>query len=309
MTMLVFGLLITAVLFIVLGFIGSKETGWKRNKAQLLCVIPLVGFLVGSCAVSIPAGHTGVVTTFGRVENVILGEGLNFKLPWQEVVKMDNRVQRESFQLEAFSSDIQQTDVVGSVNFSVDRKSSQDLYREVGSNYYSTVIYPRIMEDIKVVFASYTAESLVANRDTLSSRSLELLQNDMRSYGININTLNIENIDFTDEFTEAVEAKQVAEQEKIRTSTQQEAAIIVAQADAKQQVIAAEAAAEVAKVKADAEAYATRVNAEAEAEANKAVAKSLTPELIDYQKVLKWNGSVPTVQTGEGTYPIISLGE
>ncbi len=309
MTLLVIGLLFTLVLFIVLGFIGGKGTGWKRNKGQLLCIIPLAVFIICSCAVSIPAGHTGVVTTFGRVENVILSEGLNFKLPWQEVVKMDNRVQRESFQLEAFSSDIQQTNVIGSVNFSVDRKSSQNLYREVGSNYYLTVIYPRIMEDIKVVFASYTAESLVANRDTLSSRSLTLLQNDMRDYGININTLNIENIDFTDEFTEAVEAKQVAEQEKIRTSTQQEAAIIVAEADAKQQVIAAEAAAEVAKVKADAEAYATRVNAEAEAEANKAVAKSLTPELIEYQKVLKWNGSVPTVQAGEGTYPIISLGE
>ena len=131
----------------------------------------------------------------------------------------------------------------------------------------------------------------------------------MSRYGIQIIDVNIENIDFTDTFTDAVEAKQVAQQNKLTTQTEQEAAIIVAQAEADKKVIAANAEAETAKIAADAEAYAVKIKAEAEAEANAEIAASLTDELIDYTKIITWNGQLPQVQMsgGEGVYPVIDL--
>ncbi len=280
---------------------------WKMNKKMFLALLPLL-LVIGGCITSIPAGHTGVIVTFGKVEGKVLTEGIHAILPYQEVVLFDNRVQKRSFELEAFSSDIQQTNVTGSVNFTVTKSESQNLYQNVGVNYYDTVIYPRLLEDIKLVFSRYTAEGLIGNRTVLSDESCDLIKKDLAAYAIEVVTVNIENIDFTDTFTDAVEAKQVAQQNKLTTETQQEAEIVIAKAEAERKVIAAEAEAERAKIAADAEAYAVKVKAEAEAEANRKLAESITPDLIQYQEIMNWNGELPDVVGGESVFPIYNVG-
>ena len=118
------------------------ENRKKRNPRTKL-IVPVVILAVILLAViafppfvSVPTGHTGVVTTFGRVEDRVLDEGFHFKNPVQRVVMMDNRTQKASMAMQAFSSDIQQVDIVCSVNYSVDRQNAQNLYRNVGVNYY-----------------------------------------------------------------------------------------------------------------------------------------------------------------------------
>ena len=82
------------------------------NKKITIAIILVVIAIVAAVALSsfvfttVPTGHTGVVTTFGRVEEYVLDEGVHFKLPWQNVIKMDNRAQKETVTLQAFSSDI-----------------------------------------------------------------------------------------------------------------------------------------------------------------------------------------------------------
>ncbi len=321
MTFVFAAVVLAVIVFFATGFTTERKTEtnwsdgspkitsvkkWKITKKCLLALLPLF-IILGGCVSSIPAGHTGVLVTFGRVESTVLGEGINFKLPYQTVVKIDNRVQKENYALEAFSSDIQQTDVTGSVNFSIDKQQSQNLYRNVGVNYYQTVIYPRVLENVKLIFSAYSAEELIEARTTLSSSVEEKLQSDMEKYGIQIISVSIENIDFTDTFTDAVEAKQVAQQNKLTTQTEQEAKVIVAESEAKQRVIAAEADAETAKIAADADAYAVRVASEAEAEANQKIAQSLTPELLEYTEIQQWSGEVPQVQSGGSIYPVIDL--
>lgn len=75
----------------------------------------------------VPTGFTGVLTTFGRVEDRALDPGLNVKMPWRKIVTIDNREQRVPFNFNAFSSDIQQTTVSGSINFQVNPKSAMTL--------------------------------------------------------------------------------------------------------------------------------------------------------------------------------------
>ena len=281
----------------------------KTTKTLIILGVIVVVLVILSSAmfVEVPTGHTGVVLTFGRVENYVLAEGLNFKLPWQTVVKMDNRTQKSQLELSAFSSDIQQVDVACSVNYSVDRETSQTLYQTVGQYYYSTVVEPRIFENLKAVFSKYTADSLVANRNVISTEIEELLAPEIKAYGIELVSVSIENIDFTDVFTEAVEAKQVAEQSKLQAEIEEAQKLMVTKNEAERKKISAEAEAEVQKIEAEADAYAVSVAAEAEAEANKKIAESLTSGLIDYKKIEQWSGELPGVYSGDGMSPIIDM--
>ena len=234
--------------------------------------------------------------------------------PWQKIVKLDNRTQKVSVETDTFSKDIQQVKVSLAVNFCIDQATAQELYKTVGVNYYESVVLPRILENVKAVVAEYSAENLVAKRGELSDEILTRLTDDAAAYGINIISISVEDIDFTDEFTDAVERKQVATQNKLAAETEQaqktmeeqaaaDRAVISAKAKAEQDVIAANAELEVTKIQAEAALYA----GEKEAEMNKRIAESLTPNLVKYYYIKQWEGVLPKTVLGEDNSFMISL--
>ncbi len=281
----------------------------KRNLILIGLGVILVLILALTCTTSVPTGYTGIVTTFGRVEDRTLEAGLHLKTPFQRIITMDNREQKTPFVTEAFSSDIQQVDITGSINYAINKATAMNLFKEVGTDYFNKLISPRMLEITKGVFSKYTAENLVAYRQNLSQEIRDTLSSELEPYGINVISVNIENIDFTDAFTDAVEAKQVAAQKKLQAEIEQAQKTMETQQAAERQRINAEAEATVAKINADAEAYATKVRSEAEAAANKLIAESLTKELISFNEVKAWNGQLPTFVSGEGgtTLPILNL--
>lgn len=312
--------LILALILIVAGVVWSaaidgrdypKLKKWPKIAGEILAVI-LVAI---SCVSVVPTGYTGILTTFGRVEDRTISSGINFIAPWQKVVQMDNRTQKVQISTSAFSSDIQQVDLALSVNYCIDQATAQNLYRTVGTGYYDNIMYPRIQENTKAVFSQYSAENLIAKRDMLSDAIAEATAADMQRYGITIVSIAIEDIDFTDAFTNAVEAKQVAAQNKLTAETEQaqktmeqeaaaQRAIIAANAEAEQAIIAANADLEVVKVQAEAALYA----GEKEAEMNKRISESLTENLIQYYWIKQWTGQLPdTVLSEDGSY-MINLG-
>jgi regulator of protease activity HflC (stomatin/prohibitin superfamily) len=282
----------------------------------LVAVICGVFFMACDCITTIPTGHTGIVTTFGRVEDYTYEAGVHTKAPWQQVVKMDNRIQKAAVEMYCFSSDIQEVSTSYTINYQIEKANAQTIYRTIGKDYYSTIILPRIEESVKSMIAKYNAESLIASREQLSVEIREDLTAKLAAYNVEVIDASIENLDFSDAFTNAVEAKQVAAQEKLKAEIQQEQAnieakaaaeraVIAAQAEAEKAVIEAEAQAEAAKKEADAKAYA----GEKEAEANKKISESLTEELIEYKTVEQWNGELPTYMGGEGTVPVLNFGQ
>ena len=277
----------------------------------IAAILIILGIIIyTTCAAIVPTGYTGILTTFGKVEQFTLDAGFHFKSPFQQVVLMDNREQKTAFNTQSFSSDIQQVDIIGSINYSINKSTAMTLYREVGTQYFNTLVMPRLLENTKAVFSKYTAENLVGARENLSVTIRDLLSEEMDRYGINIVSVSIENIDFTDSFTDAVEAKQVAAQKKLQAEIEQEQATMEARQAAERQRITAEAEASVKKTQADAAAYATKVQADAEAEANKKLSESLTKDLIAWLETKAWNGQLPTFISGEGsaTLPILNLG-
>ncbi len=282
-----------------------------KKKTLILAgaAVAFILLVVMTCTASVPTGYTGIVTTFGRVEDRTMEAGLHLKTPFQSIITMDNREQKTSFVTEAFSSDIQQVDITGSINYAINKSTAMTLFREVGTDYFNKLISPRMLEITKGVFSKYTAENLVAYRQTLSQEIRDLLSEELTSYGINVVSINIENIDFTDAFTNAVESKQVAAQKKLQAEIEEAQKTMETQQAAERQRINAEAEATVAKINADAEAYATKVRSEAEADANKRIAESLTKELISFNEVKAWNGQLPTFVSGDGstTLPILNM--
>ena len=304
------------VLFVALGFTRS---GWRLRPRQLFSLFGLL-LVCGGIVATVPTGHTGILTTFGKVEDITLEAGVHFKLPVQKVVVMDNRTQVAKITLTCFSSDIQEVLVDYSMNYQIDKSNAQTIYKNIGTDYYTTVMQPRIQEVVKSVIAKYTAESLIESRDALSNQITDTLVDELGAYNIEVVSTSVENIDFSDAFTNSVEEKVVALQTKLKTQTEEEqktmqqeenakraeiqanadAAVkeIQAQADANVAKIEAEAEAEVKKIQADADAYA----GEKQAEVNKKLAESVTDELVKYLTTQQWDGKLPAYfVTSDGT--------
>ncbi|MBQ6399924.1 MAG: prohibitin family protein [Clostridia bacterium] len=281
----------------------------KKGLIIAAAVVVLGAVIATTCTTTVETGYTGIVTTFGKVEDITLEAGLHFKSPFQQIIAMDNREQKTSFTTEAFSSDIQQVNITGSINYAINKATAMNLFKEVGTDYFNKLVNPRMLEITKGVFSQYTAENLVSNRQKLSEQIRDGMVEELRDYGINVISVSIENLDFTDAFTDAVEAKQVAAQRKLQAEIEQQQKTMETQQQAERQRINAEAQANVAKINADADAYAVKVRSEAEAEANKMIAESLTDNLIKFNEIKAWNGQLPTYVAGGGstTLPILQM--
>lgn len=306
-----FGLIFGIIIFIAAIIVGVAliNEDYKGGGIGVMIggIVLTIVFIVCSCITSVPTGNTGIVTTFGKVEDYVLDSGLSMKAPWQKVIKMDNRIQKENVTLACFSSDIQEVSVSYTVNYQIDKANAMNIYKSIGTSYFATVIQPSITEAVKEVTALYTAEALVGNREELSNAIEEVLAARLLPYNINVIDTSIEDMDFTDAFTNAVEAKQVAQQNKLKAETEAQQKIVEAEAAAKVKTVEAQAKAEADKIAAEAEAYKIQVKADAEAEANKKVAESLTKSLIDYEYAQSWDGKLPTYMSGDnGMIPILN---
>ena len=213
---------------------------------------------------------------------------------------MDNRTQKKVEEFQAFSSDIQEVNIMLAVNYSINQETAQNLYRTVGVEYYTNIVYPRLLESTKSVFSSYTAEQLIGNRENLSNEIKDLVIPDVARYGIIISDISVQDIDFTDAFTNAVEAKQVAAQDKLTAETKQAQLTMEAEQEAQRQVIKAQADAEQAKIAAQADLEVTKIQADAaeyaglkEAIRIKAISQALTQDVLKYYYIQQWNGKLP----------------
>ncbi len=278
-----------------------------------------------SCLRTVPTGHTGIITVFGRVENETFEAGVHFCAPWKSVVNMDNRNQKASIDLACFSSDIQEVAVTYTLNYQISKTNAQNIYKNIGISYYDTVITPRVQEAVKSEMAKYTAEELLSNRAQLSQDIRDVLTQKLATYNIVVIDASMENLDFSDAFTDAVEAKQVAEQKSKQAKIEQEQknmeaeaaakrAEIEAEAEAKVAVIAANADLDVVKIQADAAEYAGQKDAAVIGQVRDIFAKdpeNLTNEdveqLLLYYYIQKWNGELPTTYfSSEDFYALLA---
>lgn len=298
------------------GDYGFTKTGTEVRVGRIVtCIVAfvIVLCLVCSCCQVVPAGHTGVVSTFGKVSEDVLQEGFNFVMPWQKVTKMDNRIVKIEIATEAFSSDLQTVSVDLAVNYRVDPSKSYYLIKNIGKSYEDVLITPAVHEVMKSIVANYTAENSIANRNAISLELRDELCAKLEVSGIHVDDINIIDFDFNDTYITAIEAKQVAEQQRLQAEIDQEKLTMEEQAKANRKVIEAKAAADVAKIEAEADAEVVRINADAaayagekEAEINAKIAASLTDTLVEYQKIEQWDGKLPGITGADSVITMAS---
>ena len=285
----------------------------KITKIVALAIAALlVVILLGDSFATVPVGSTGILLTFGKVEDgKALSEGLHIKLPLvQRIVSMDNRVKKLELNTEAFSKDIQTVSATLAVNYRLQAEKSFAIYKTHGTQYEQNIIVPATHEVLKSVCAQYTAEELISKRAESSDMMRDELDAKLSGMGITVTDFNIIDFDFSDEFINAVEAKQVAEQVKKKAATENETAIAQAEREKQVSIKQSEAEAERVRIEAEAQAQSTLIAAQAKADAVKLAAdaeayrlenegKYVTASLIDKILAENWDGKLPNVVGGD----------
>ena len=285
----------------------------KITKFVVLGIVALlVVILAADSFATVPVGSTGILLTFGKVEDgKALSEGLHIKLPLvQRIVSMDNRVKKLELNTEAFSKDIQTVSATLAVNYRLQAEKSFAIYKTHGTQYEQNIIVPAAHEVLKSVCAQYTAEELISKRAESSDMMRDELDAKLSGMGITVTDFNIIDFDFSDEFINAVEAKQVAEQVKKKAATENETAIAQAEREKQVSIKQSEAEAERVRIEAEAQAQSTLIAAQAKADAVKLAAdaeayrlenegKYVTASLIDKILAENWDGKLPNVVGGD----------
>ena len=306
-------------------FCKKMEIKYIGGGALVVALVAAAITMFLACSSTVPTGHTGILTTFGKVEDVSLGNGLNFHKPWQNIVTMTNKEQNFTEANVSFSKDLQEVTYTYTVKYSLLPNAAPNIYKTVGENYFTILIKPQVNNAVKVAFGKREAEEMTENRSAIQSEINDSVAAYAKGYGIDA-TIFLDDFDFTDAYTNAIEAKQVAEQEALRDKTQQqmetersrqlaERTKIQAENDAAIRKINADADAEAAKVKAQADYEVAQLEADAiaykgqkEAEAIAAQAAAITDEIVAYEYAQRWEGTLPTyMMGGSGALPIIDI--
>jgi regulator of protease activity HflC (stomatin/prohibitin superfamily) len=244
--------------------------------------------------VEVPAGNVGVVTNFGSVQAGTLEPGLHIVIPIvQHVAIIDTRVQPHQFQeIDAASAEYQTVKLTGVMNYHVDGQFASDLYQRVGTDFASKVIDPAFNDFIKTVVPEYKVDAILGARDEIRSKAKDALAANLAQYHIIVDDIYIANIAFSDSFQQAIEAKQVAQQQ-----VQTEQQVLAQRRIQAEQVVA----------QAQGQADANVALANGQATANKALAASLSDQILQYQYIQKLSDKIQVVLVPSGNASIFDL--
>lgn len=248
---------------------NSKKSRYNLNLIFLIFVILLILF---NPFVIVNAGERGVLMQFGQVQERILGEGLHAIIPLINTVKkLSVRIQKQEISAEASSKDLQEIFTDVALNWHIIPEESNAIFQTIGNEQeiIAKIINPAVEEVLKAVMAKYTAEEIITNRGEVKAGVDDLLTARLGNYHIKVDDISLVHVHFSERFSEAVEAKQIAEQE------------------------AKKAGFAVLKAMKEAEA---KINlAIGEAESQKLLRDTLTPEIIQRQAINKWDGKLPLI--------------
>lgn len=299
------GIFIGLIVALLVG--AASLIKFKKKTLSLILAVAIFGVgVLSSSIIMIPTGYTGIISTFGKInEHKVLSAGPNIVAPWQNVIKMNNQVQKSESKFKCFSSDLQETDVVINVGYKINQASAMQIYKNIGKHYVDVVVNPQIYEIVKNHIGKYNAEELISSREIVQANIYNDLSKSLSEYNVILDYFSIVDIDFTDVFTNAVEAKSEAEQKAKQAIIEANRKKEEAQYQADIDVINATAAAEKQKLAADAELYA----AQQKAEANRVLNESLTGSLLEYYEIMnvdsRWDGKLPEIYGADGVMPII----
>lgn len=262
--------------------ISSLPTRATRPAFLTGAIIIIVLIIIGGAFVQIGPGQRGVLMTFGAVHDGVLDPGLHLKAPFvQTVARMDVQVQNSQAQETSASLDLQNVSTTVATNWHILPADAEWVYQHIGSesDLVDKIIRPAISNSVKAVTAHYNAEDLIIHRDAVRDEIQKEITAELQPYRVVVDSVNITDFHFSEEFAQAIERKQIAQQRALQARYELDQAKVLAQ----QRV----------------------VEAQAQSQAQQLLQQTLTPEIIQQQAIAKWDGHLPAVVGDKGVLPMI----
>lgn len=254
-------------------------------------------WLISSTFVFVPPGHVGSVYDRGTgVQERVLGEGLNLTIPlWQSVELFDSRIQEYTMatmtdegallrddSLDAPTADGQQVKVDATVLFMIDKTKAPQIWKEVGTNYVDKLIRTVSRSQIRMIISRYTAPQIYSEkRQEAEAIMTKEIADLLKPKHIIVDKVLLRAVNFTPEYSKAIEQKVIAEQ-------------MVKEAEFRVKQASQEAQAKIAEAKGFAEAQSLQ-------------RQTLNDEYLQLEAIKKWNGVMPQVVGGSGSAPFINI--
>ena len=254
-------------------------------KKFALIALGVSALALGACS-QVDAGERGMFTHYGNIDEETVGPGLHWYFPVTTgMVKMNIQSTPWAGTTPIYTKDLQTANVKFNITTSLNPGNVVSMYKTVGDAWREKLIPPLVEATVKDVFGQFDAKDAISKRPVMQAQMLEALRTRFRARGINVESFQITNIDYSDAFEEAVEAAQVATQNAIAA---QNATVRVTE-EGKQTVI---------KANADAESIRVQANA-----------ISSNPAIVTLKWVEKWNGQMPSTVYCSSTTPCVQGGK
>ena len=287
-----------------------------------LVVASLVGLILVMVAFgswfTVDQGERGVVLRNGAFVRVA-DPGLGFKTPFiEDVIDLSVRTHKRVYdKMASYSKDIQLATIRIAVNSKLDPSRVREIYEQFGKNYEERILDPAVNGESKIVFGQFTAKEAIEQRGKLQAETEKAIRDALEGSGILIDSVQIENIDFSTEFEKSIEARMQAEVEVARLKQNLErekvqADIARTQANGRSDAVRAEAQAkaDATLMQAKAEAEGIRLRGDASALAIQARTNALKnqgADIIELTKAERWNGALPTTMLPNSVTPLLPI--
>lgn len=281
------------ILGIVIGVLAIGAIGWSIASsdngnttmsvvAGILAFALVISFLIVPFSMhTVDTGKVAVVKNLGKVKTVRdAGTYFDFWMT-NKYVTYDTKVQEVELKEMAYSSDAQQMTLTIKFQYQIMPDKVKNITSQYGKlSSLEARIQPIVIEKVKSMLSKHTAMNIIANRSQLSPDAEEIVKASLgEEYYINVISVALTNIDFSDQFETAVEDKMIAEQKQLKAEYENQTKVAKAKAEAEAKIVAAEA----------------------EAKANELLEKSLTDKILQEMYLDKWDGKLPQVVTDGDT--------
>jgi regulator of protease activity HflC (stomatin/prohibitin superfamily) len=231
---------------------------------------------------TVNAGHVGLVKAFGDYKGV-KEAGAVFTMPWESIEEA--RIRNASHELlmdggqngSAASQESQEVFVKATINYSLEKSCVQELYTDYGANYYETIIEPRAKQIFKAETVKFEAVKLLPNREQVRRETQAELSRQLEDFCVRGLDFLLTNIGFGPQFTEAIEEKQVATQQAAAEANR----VQISKQQAQQKIEEARGTAQSTRIQARADAYAARLRR-----------RYLTPALVEWERIQRWQPEI-----------------
>lgn len=222
-------------------------------------------WLIFSSIRVVGVGQVGIITRLGSVNREVQS-GITLKLPYpiEQMTKMNIKTQKEQQDATAATHDLQSVTTTIALNYHLTPKTAREVFQNVGTAYPQVTIDPIIQEAVKSITAQYNAEELISNRSKVEIALNDRLVEKLEDRGITVDNVSIVNFQFSKAFDDAIEQKQVAQQNAQKAAYELQ-------------------------------------TAQQKAQAQDAQAKTLTPEYLQLQAIERWDGHMPTTYSANGS--------